>query len=267
MAEESLRIEIEDGLATITLNRPQVFNALNTELLRQLAATIKTLSDDQQVTAIIITGEGPKAFSAGADLDELVGLDATAAYDTLNSGQQTMASIESSSIPVIAAVNGLALGGGFELVLASTFAILSQNAAFALPESGLGLIPGYGGTQRLPLTIGKQVASYMMLTGERLSAQRAFELGLSPLPPVAPDELLETAKNVARQISTKGPHANAAILSALESSRATDQGLQLETGLAALAVAGSESAEGISAFKERRQAEFGSTRDLKVGTK
>lgn len=256
MDNGSVLVTIDEQIAIITINRPQVFNALNAEVLNSLAAAVSELSDGGQVRAIIITGEGTKAFSAGADLDELAGLNSTQAYETLHAGQRTMSSIESSSVPVIAAVNGLALGGGFELVLASTFAVLSEKAAFALPESGLGLIPGYGGTQRLPLLIGKSVAAYLMLTGERLNAQRAFELGLSPVAPVAPEDLMSMATQIARQIAAKGPKANAAILQALGSSAATEQGLGLETGLAALAVAGTESDEGVAAFKERRQPQF-----------
>jgi enoyl-CoA hydratase len=208
------------------------------------------------VRAIVLTGTGEKAFSAGADLDELAGLDATRAQAVLGVGQRIIAGIEHSPVPVIAAVNGLALGGGFELVLATAFPVLSTRAAFGLPESGLGLIPGYGGTQRLHRLVGPAVAAHVMLTGGRLTAQRAYELGLSPLPPVEPTELLPTAMRVAAEVAARGPRAHAAILRALRVGAPAEADLAFETSLAAIATGGAEAAEGVAAFKGRRTPEF-----------
>ena len=150
-----------------------------------------------------------------------------------------------------------ALGGGFELILASTIPVLSTKAALGLPESSLGLIPGYGGTQRLPRAVGEKVAAHLMLTGTRLSAERAYQLGLTPLAPVAPEELLATATGLAEAVAAQGPRAVRAILNALGAARnGLDAGLAVETGLAALAVAGDESTEGINAFLQRRPPVF-----------
>jgi enoyl-CoA hydratase len=264
VANEFLNVEVDEGIALLTLDRPEVHNALNGELLRSLADAIAQLGVSPEVRAIILTGAGQRAFSAGADLDEISGLDAPAAHEALSAGQRIMSAIEASPVPVIAAVNGLALGGGFELILSCTFPVLSDNAALGLPESGLGLIPGYGGTQRLTQRVGKSVAAHLMLTGTRLDARRAYQLGLTPLEPVEPGQLLSTAKQVAAQMAGKGPLANAAILQALQVQAPTREQLALETGLAAIAVAGAESTEGIAAFKERRPAQFTSTGKTKV---
>lgn len=255
MADETLLIDREDGLATITINRPEAFNALNARVLRGLAEAVSGLGQEG-VRAIIVTGAGERAFSAGADLDELSGLGAADAHDLLSAGQRTMSAIEESRVPVIAAVNGLALGGGFELVLACAFPILSERASLGLPESGLGLIPGYGGTQRLPALVGRAVAAHAMLTGERIGAGRAYELGLSPLEPVPATELLGTAKSVARTVAARGPRAQAAILTALRTSAPADAALSLESALASVATGSAEAAEGIAAFREKRDPDF-----------
>ncbi|MFL4908217.1 enoyl-CoA hydratase/isomerase family protein [Streptomyces sp. MMS24-I2-30] len=248
-----------DGTVTvIRINRPQVHNALNAEVLAGLRTAVETAAADPAARVVVLTGTGEKAFSAGADLKEVAGLSPDRAHEAMRHGQRMMRAIERAEIPVIAAVNGVALGGGFELVLASTFPILSRNASLGLPESGLGLIPGYGGTQRLPRAIGTAAAAHLMLTGSRLDADRAHRLGLTPVPPVAPEDLLKTALTVARQIAQQGPYAVRSILRALETARdaTLDAGLAAETGLASLALVGAESAEGIGAFLERRPTHF-----------
>ncbi|KAA9163302.1 enoyl-CoA hydratase/isomerase family protein [Amycolatopsis acidicola] len=255
MSGNELLVAHDGPVATITLDRPKVHNALNSATLRGLAEEIRRLTASG-AGAIVLTGAGEKAFSAGADLDELAGLDAHRAQEILGEGQRILAAIEHSPVPVIAAVNGLALGGGFELVLASTFSVLSQRASFGLPESGLGLIPGYGGTQRLRRVVGTPVAAHVMLSGNRLSAQRAYELGLSPLEPVEPGELLPTAVKLAGDIAARGPRAHVAILRALRVGAPTEAELAYETSLAAIATGGAEAAEGIEAFKQRRAPEF-----------
>jgi enoyl-CoA hydratase len=214
------------------------------------------------VRAIVLTGGGDRAFSAGADLDELADLSVDQARAVLSAGQEIIRRIEQCPVPIIAAVNGIALGGGFELVLACTFAVASTNATFALPASGLGLIPGYGGTQRLARIAGPAVARYVMLTGERISADRAYQLGITALPPVERDQLLPLALDIAKKIAGRGPEACRAILEAVDHGTGTslDTGLALETRLAAMAVGGAESREGIAAFRQKRRPEFGSLR-------
>jgi enoyl-CoA hydratase len=251
-------VEHHGHVTTLTIDRPQVLNALDAEVLQALCDAVLAAADDADVRAVVITGSGEKAFSAGADLKELQGMSSERAHELMRAGQQVMREIERAAIPVIAAVNGLALGGGCELALACTFPVLSTRASLGLPESGLGLIPGYGGTQRLPRAVGARVAAHLMLTGSRLDAQRAYQLGLTPVPPVAPEELAGTAHTIAEKIAAQGPAAVHSILSALESGRDStlDAGLQLETGLAALAIGGAESDEGIAAFLERRSPSF-----------
>ncbi|NGP07786.1 enoyl-CoA hydratase/isomerase family protein [Rhodococcus sp. 14C212] len=253
-----LDIDYAGAVTTLTINRPEAFNALNTDVLHALRDAVTAAAADPAVRAVVLTGSGEKAFSAGADLKELAGMGPDRARDVMSSGQQIFRALETASVPVIAAVNGLALGGGFELILAATFPVLSTKASLGLPESGLGLIPGYGGTQRLPRAVGQRVAAHLMLTGSRLDADRAYALGLTPIPPVTPEALLPTAREIAEKIAAQGPHAVHAILQALEVGRDAplDAGLAIETGLAALAVAGAESTEGISAFLERRPAKF-----------
>lgn len=246
------------AVLVVQINRPDVFNALNKAVLAGLNAAVVQAAATPGVRAVVLTGTGPKAFSAGADLKELAALGPDRARDTMAFGQRVMRSIEQTPLPVIAAVNGVALGGGFELALAATFAVLSTRASMGLPESGLGLIPGYGGTQRLPAAVGRRVATYLMLTGARLDSERAYALGLTPVPPCADEELLDVAVEIAGKVAAQGPRAVRSILRAVDIGRdaGLDAGLDLETGLAALAIAGEESTEGISAFLEKRPAKF-----------
>ncbi|KWX20173.1 crotonase [Mycolicibacterium wolinskyi] len=254
----TLNIDRVGDITTLTINRPEAFNALNSEVVSGLAAAVRDAADDPGVRAVIVTGSGEKAFSAGADLKELAGMGPDLAHQTMSRGQQAFRAIERAAISVIAAVNGVALGGGFELILACTIPVLSTKASMGLPESGLGLIPGYGGTQRLPRVVGEKVAAHLMLTGTRIDADRAYSLGLTPVPPVEPAELLSTATAVAEKIAGQGPLAVRAILHALDVGRdgPIDTALGVETGLAALAISGEESTEGIAAFLERRPAKF-----------
>ncbi|MEV8638685.1 enoyl-CoA hydratase/isomerase family protein [Streptosporangium sp. NPDC051023] len=256
-----LLVDASGPVLVATINRPESHNALNSEVLEQIQDVVHDAERDGGVRAVVVTGSGDRAFSAGADLRELAGMTPDEAYAVIARGQAAMRTIERATIPVITAVNGLALGGGMELALAATFPVLSERATLALPESGLGLIPGYGGTQRLPRAIGERVAAYLMLTGSRIGALRAYELGMTPVPPVAPELLLASAIEIAGQIAAKGPAATRSILRAIEFGRdaTLDSGLELEAGLAALAIAGTESDEGIDAYLGRRTPNFGGT--------
>jgi enoyl-CoA hydratase len=258
MTEPPVVLIEEDGPITIlTLNRPAVLNALNKDVVENLARCLARARQTPTTRALVITGSGDRAFCAGADLNELTGLDEAAAHDTLAAGQRVLRAMERSPIPVIAAVNGLALGGGFELMLACTFAVIAEGAGLGLPETGLGLIPGYGGTQRLARAIGTARAAHVMLTGHRIDAASAYRQGLTPVPPIAGD-VRAAAVDLARSIASRGPRAVRAVLTAMRTGAdaGLDGGLALETALAAQLTAGAEAAEGITAFRERRQPIF-----------
>lgn len=253
-----LRNEQHGAVLLMTIDREHAHNALTAGVLQEISDGIAAATADPNVRAVVITGAGQKAFCAGADLRELEDISVDDAYRMLHAGQQAFRAVETSGIPVITAVNGIALGGGFELILASTFPILSTRASLGLPEASLGLIPGYGGTQRLPRAVGTATAAHLMLTGARLNADRAYQLGLTPVEPVEPAVLVQSAMECACRIAAQGPESVRMILQSLDFSRDTplDAGLRLETGMAALAAAGRESREGISAFFEKRPAVF-----------
>lgn len=260
VAKESM-----DGVLVLTINRPQAFNALTAEVIETLRREVVEAAGNPDYLAVVITGSGQKAFCAGADLKELQNCGADEAVRILSSGQQAFRDIEKAGIPVITAVNGLALGGGFELILASDIPVLAANAKLGLPESSLGLIPGYGGTQRLPRVAGEAVAAHLMLTGTKLGADRAYAVGITPIPPVEEGRALSAALEIAEKVCSQGPAAVKAILRSMDLGRGVplDAGLQIETGLAALAVVGEESTEGIGAFLEKRAANFGSSGPLR----
>jgi enoyl-CoA hydratase len=242
-----------DGpVAIVELNRPAVHNTLNRAMLDALDRTLDKLVRDETTRAVVIAGAGGKSFCAGADLDELTGLTATQAHELLGRGQRLFDRVQHFPLPVIAAVNGWALGGGFELALACSFIVAATDAKFALPEAGLGLMPGYGGTQRLPRLVGRQLALSLMLTGSRLDAARAFDIGLLPEPPVAVPDLLMSATRQARDIAAKGPLAVRSILRAVADDGPA-AGLRLESALAGMLTASAEAAEGIAAFKAQRK--------------
>lgn len=259
MSDEVLVVTRDGPVATVRINRPDVHNALNARLLSILDTTLTGLTEAGATRAIVLTGTGRTSFCAGADLDELAGLSTERAFDVLSTGQRVLRRLECSPVPVIAAVNGLALGGGFELVLASTFAVFAEHAAAGLPEAGLGLMPGFGGTQRLPRRVGLPVAAHAMLTGERLSAARAYELGLTPVPPVAADQVVATARRYAERIAAHGTGAVNAIMLALRhgTDLPIEAGLALETALAAMVTGSADAAEAVAAFRRRRSSASG----------
>jgi enoyl-CoA hydratase len=256
--ENVLITEQKGRVRYLTLNRPDVLNALNAGVFAALETELARIEADPGTRVVVVTGSGERAFSAGADLGELMDLDPVDTRKLLGRGQHAFRALERLGKPVIAAVNGYALGGGFELALACSLIVGAERASFGLPEAGLGLIPGYGGTQRLPRLIGKQAALRIMLSGQRVDAARAYELGILSQPPVPDDELLDVVGGIAEEISGKSPKAAALIIEAVGSSDGLDQGLAHETTLAALAAASRDAAEGVSAFREKRAPNFDS---------
>ena len=199
---QNLKVIAENGICTITINRPDKLNALNRETVKEIGEAVKEANKDAKVLSIIITGEGPKAFAAGADIKEFTGLTKEQGMAMAKAGQDVFQSIEDSPKPVIAAVNGFALGGGCELAMACHLRIASDNARFGQPEVNLGLIPGYGGTQRLIRYLGRSKGLELMMTAEMITAQQAFEMGLVNY--VVPQEnLLAKCVEILNVIKTK----------------------------------------------------------------
>jgi len=250
-------VEKADRIAWITLNRPEKLNALNNEVLRTLDVIFADLEQDPDVGVVVLTGAGEKSFVAGADITELKHLDAAGARVQALLGQAVFQRIESLPKPVIAAVNGFALGGGCELALACHIRIASENARFGLPEVSLGTIPGYGGTQRLPRIVGKGVALDLILSGDMVPAPEALRMGLiSRMVPQG--ELRAAAEKLACTILSRGPLALRSALATVNEGleMPQEQGLQYEAALFGLLASTKDMAEGVSAFLEKRAAQF-----------
>jgi enoyl-CoA hydratase len=258
VSENPLIVESREQVAWWTLNRPSELNALNGDLFARLGAAAEQAAADPEVRVVVIRGAGGRAFCAGADLDELRGRSREEAQAILARGGEVIDSIERLGKPVIAAVDGYALGGGLELALACTLTLVSTRASLGLPEVRLGLIPGYGGTQRLPRAIGRQAALSMMLSGAQIDAREAWELGLSAQLPIPPEELEEAADALAGELAGNGPLALGRVLEAVAAGDELGlrDALARETALAAEACASEEGAEGVAAFQERRQPAF-----------
>jgi enoyl-CoA hydratase len=233
-----------------------VSNALNGELLRALGRELAAAEADPDVRVVVLTGTGERSFCAGADLDELRGLGPDDAHAHLLAGQRTLRALERLSKPTIAAVEGVALGGGFELALACTLIVAGERASFGLPEARLGLIPGFGGTQRLPAAIGRRRALALMLSGARLSAAEAHDAGLLAEPPLEPGALLPGALALGERLAAMSPRSLALIREAVGPDPVAATGLAHESALAALALAGADGGEGIAAFLEKRPPRF-----------
>jgi enoyl-CoA hydratase len=252
---QNLKISIENGICTITINRPDKMNALNRETVQEIGAAVKEANEDKGVSSIIITGEGAKAFAAGADIKEFMGLTKEQGMAMAQAGQDVFQSIENSPKPVIAAVNGFALGGGCELAMACHLRIASENAKFGQPEVNLGLIPGYGGTQRLIKYVGRSKGLELMMTAEMLNAQQALELGLVNYV-VPQDTLLAKCKEILEVIKTKSPFAIGAAIRASNGYDGTMKGYEAELTEFGKCFASEEIKEGISAFLEKRKPQF-----------
>ncbi len=255
MSYEKLHVEIEDRIATVTIDNPKV-NALSGAVLEELAEAFKELKHNPEVGVIILTGAG-KAFVAGADISELNKLNLFQAKRYARIGQHLMGRIENSPKPVIAAVNGFALGGGCEIAMACTMRIASENALFGQPEVKLGLIPGFGGTQRLARLVGEGRAMEILLTGENLNAAEAYRIGL--VNRVVPaDKLMDEVKDLAKKILAVGPVAVRLAKDACHRGLSMDQdaGMKLESDLFGMCFATGDAKEGTAAFLERRTANF-----------
>jgi enoyl-CoA hydratase len=257
MAYKTLTVEIRDRIFTVTVNRPDKLNALNAECKRELRETFVALKSDRAVDVVILTGAGEKAFVAGTDIGELEGLDAESGKDFAEGGQSLFDLIQHLGKPVIAAVNGFALGGGCELALACHIRIAAENAKFGQPEVNLGVIPGYGGTQRLARLVGTGHAAELILTGAPIDAHEALRIGL--VTKVVPSAgLLAAAEGIARTIAGKGQLAIRMSLKALNASLELplSEGLKIEAALFGESCGTEDAREGIEAFLQKRKPQF-----------
>lgn len=257
MDYKNIFLEVKEGLAKITINREQKLNALNNELINELFDVFYHLKKDSTTKVVIITGAGDKAFIAGADIKELSELTPSTGKAKMLKGQALFNLIENLDRPVVAAVNGYALGGGCELALSCTVRFAAPEAKFGQPEVNLGIIPGYGGTQRLSRLVGKGRALELILSGDIIDAQEAYRIGL--VNKIYPkDKLMKESENFCRKLMSKGPLA---IISALESvnrglEESLAEGLNLEANLFGLLCATGDMKEGLTAFLEKRPPKF-----------
>jgi enoyl-CoA hydratase len=257
MEYTNLLVEVEQELATVTINRPKALNALNRETLLELQQAFSALEQDAVVKVIILTGAGEKAFVAGADISAIQALDVLQARSLALLGQTVLSAIENLDKPVIAAVNGFALGGGCELAMACDIRLAGEKARFGLPEVSLGVIPGFAGTQRLARLIGKGRGKELVFTGDMIDAQEAWRLGL--VNKVLPqEELLAAARKMAHKIASRGQ------IAVRLSKEAINEGLEMDLDRAsafeadqfALCFTSADQKEGMQAFLEKRPADF-----------
>ncbi|OUM88896.1 MAG: enoyl-CoA hydratase [Bacillus thermozeamaize] len=253
----SLRVEKEQYLCLITLNRPEVYNSLNREIVLSLREELERLADDKSVRAVIITGEGEKAFCAGADLKERQTMTPEQVLQFLKTLQDTLLTLERLPKPVIAAINGVAFGGGTELALACDLRIMSRHAKMGLTETSLGIIPGGGGTQRLPRLIGKGKAKELIYTARHVDAEEALAIGLVNQV-VEPAELLDAARRLAADIAKNAPLAIAQAKYAIDHGLEVDlvTGLAIETNAYQVLIPTKDRLEGLKAFQERRKPNY-----------
>jgi enoyl-CoA hydratase len=254
---KNLLVEQRGAVTVLFVNRPDVLNALNRETLAEIEACARHFNADPAQGALIVTGAGEKSFISGADINELAVLDPRGAEEISRFGQRVLDTLERSPKPVIAAVNGYAFGGGCELALACHMRLASENAVLGLPEVSLGIIPGYGGTQRLPRLVGTGRALEIMLSGRRVKADEAERIGL--VNRVVPrEQLLAEAEKLVQAMLKNGPLAVAAVLEAVQRGLqlGLDDGLRLESGLFGILAASEDMHEGLKAFLEKRPARF-----------
>lgn len=256
MSNQYVRVSKDDGVAVVTIDRPPV-NALNAQTITEIESAFKDIVADASVRAVVLTGSGPKAFVAGADIGEFPGLSQSQAEAHALRGQKVLDFIESQPKPVIAAINGFALGGGCELAMACDIRLASEGARFGQPEINLGIIPGYGGTQRLTRLVGKTKAKELVYLGEMINAQRACEIGL--INQVIPaGQLMEVAMDWAKKLASKAPITLGLAKRAIDEGFEVAQraGLDLEARLFGEVTTTEDMREGVAAFLEKRQPVF-----------
>ncbi len=254
---KTLMYEKKENIGLLTINRPEKMNAISQELTAELSLLLDEIENDDELRVIVMTGAGDKAFVAGADINELVDRDARLGRRVSRERQEIFSRIENLHVPVIAAVNGYALGGGLELALACSIRICSEKAQFGAPEVKLGIIPGDGGTQRLPRLVGQGRAMEMIITGDFIDAQEAYRIGLvnKVFPP---EKLKEEAMELAKKIASRPPLAVRYAKEAVNRSQEGDSvsGFALESYLHALSCTTEDKKEGVSAFLEKRKGKF-----------
>ncbi|WP_027398156.1 enoyl-CoA hydratase-related protein [Anaerovorax odorimutans] len=253
---QNLKYEVKDSIAYITVNRPKSLNALNGEVLDDLLAAFTEVEKNPEVKIAILTGEG-RAFVAGADISQMVNLTGLEGQELMKQGQKVMNFIEEITKPVIAAINGFALGGGCELAMACDIRVASEAAKFGQPEVNLGIIPGFGGTQRLPRLVGKGMGKYLIMTAEMIDANEAYRIGL--VEKIVPgDELISTCEKIAKTIMSKAPiavkHAKIAVNNGIMLDVKT--GVAYEGEACAAPFCSDDRKEGMNAFLEKRAAKF-----------
>jgi enoyl-CoA hydratase len=257
MTFENLLLEKKSSIAYVTVNRPKVLNALNAATMEELRAAFTDIKNDAGMRVAILTGAGEKAFIAGADIGELAKQDAVAGKEYTHRGQSVLDLIENLGKPVIACINGFALGGGCEIAMACTMRLASENAKLGQPEVKLGIIPGLGGSQRLPRLVGKGIAMQLVTTGEMITAQEAHRIGLVN-EVTAPADLIPRAEAIAQKIIANAPlavqYAMEAVNRGMEMNLA--EGLYLEATLFGVCCATEDRKEGTVAFLEKRPAQF-----------
>jgi len=254
---QTLIYEKKENIGVLTINRPQRMNAISNELTSELKKFLDEIENDDELRVLVITGAGDKAFVAGADINELVDRDALIGRRVSRQRQEIFSRIENLHVPAIAAINGYALGGGLELALACSIRVCSDKAQFGAPEVKLGIIPGDGGTQRLPRLVGLGRAMEMILTGDFIDAEEAYRIGL--VNKIVPhEELMEKAMELAKKIASRPPlavrYAKETVNRSLEGS--TVSGFALESFLHALSCTTEDKKEGVSAFLEKRKGKF-----------
>ena len=257
MTYENILYEKKAAIATITINRPKVLNALNLATMEELRAAFTEARDDKEVRVVILTGAGEKAFVAGADINELAKHNPIEAKEYTHRGQSVLDLIENLGKPVIACINGFALGGGCEIAMSCAMRLASENAKLGQPEVKLGIMAGYGGTQRLPRLVGKGLAMQILLTGEMITAQEAHRIGLVN-EVVPPAELLPRAEAIAQKIIANAPLAVQYTMEAVNKGMemALPEALYLEATLFGMCCATEDKKEGTTAFLEKRPAQF-----------
>lgn len=258
MSYENIIYQVEEEIAKITFNRPKALNALNAALLAELSDALDRVAADEDIRVLVLTGAGDKAFVAGADISELATFNSLGAKHFAQVGQTAINKLQQLPIVVIAAVNGFALGGGIEIAIACDFIYASENAKFGQPEINLGLIPGFGGTQRLPRLIGTNMAKELIYTGKMISAAEGQQVGLVNKV-VAPDSLIAEVMNVAKEIAGKGRVSLRAAKQAVNNGMNADlaTGLSIEIDAFALCFSSPDAKEGTTAFLEKRKADLG----------